>query len=132
MDGGARGPRMRNNMIRLLADASLGLFGVAQLIDPIIAQIPGADGLSGWIQTFGALGLCGFMVFQNYRQSDALGKIIARKDEMLEAKDGQMVCITRDLMEAIQNNTLALGRIVESLNQRPCIIERPLTEVKEK
>ena len=118
-------------MIRLLADASLGLFGAAALIDPILAQVPGADGLSGWIQTFGALGLCGFMVFQNYRQSDALGKIIARKDEMLETKDSQMVAITRDLMLAIQNNTIALGRIVESLNQRPCIMGEPLPSVKE-
>ena len=105
---------MRNDMIRLLTDVSLGIFATTSLACPIVAQMTD-NGVYGWISKFGALALCAFMVFQNYRQSDALGKIIA-------AKDAQNLALQREVINAIQHNTRALASLTDGFAKRPCIM----------
>jgi len=81
-------------------------------------------GVYGWVSRFGALGLCAFMVFQNYRQSDALGKIITRKDATIEKRDQEIIGLTRSLATALEQNTQALNEITDSLNERPCMAKK--------
>ena len=103
-------------MIRLLADASFGLFATATLAEPLVSQITD-PGVYGWISKFGTLGLCAFMVFQNYRQSDSLGKIIT-------AKDQQNMDLQREVLTALERNTQALAELTGSLNERPCMVKQ--------
>jgi len=74
-----------------------------------------------WISRFGALGLCAFMVFQNYRQSDALGKVITRQDETIEKHHSEIVGLTLNLATALAQNTRALSDMTAGLHDRPCM-----------
>jgi len=105
---------MRMTMIRILADASFGLFATATLAEPLVSQITD-PGVYGWISKFGTLGLCAFMVFQNYRQSDSLGKVIA-------VKDAQNMELQREVLNAIEKNTQALAALTDGFAKRPCIM----------
>jgi len=107
-------------MMRILADVSLGLFAATTLAEPIVAQVSDG-GVYGWISRFGALGLCAFMVFQNYRQSDALGKVITRQDETIEKHHSEIVGLTLNLATALAQNTRALSDMTAGLHDRPCM-----------
>ena len=118
------GLEMRTNMIRTLADISFGIFATSQLALPIVAQTSAVGGVYNWINDFGALGLCAFMIFQNYRQSEAMGKIITAKDAVIERRDQEIIDLTRDVALAIEKNTQALSTMTSSLGERPCMIKK--------
>ena len=101
------------NVVKTLTDLSLGVFAAANLSLPFIGQAAG--GVEEWVAKLGALGLCAFMVFQNYRQSEAMGRV-------LRAKDDQLITLTKQYLEASQRHTDALNGISAALRQRPCII----------
>ena len=117
------------NMLKVLTDVSLAAFATASVSASALAEaIPAGGGIYEWINRFGALALCAFMVLQNYRQSTMLGGIITRKDEEIKATREQLLTITRELLSAIQANTNGTNVMIDALNKRPCIMPNPLKE----
>ena len=100
-------------VLKTLTDATFGVFALANLAAPL-AQGSTGD-VEEWVARLGALGLCAFMVFQNYRQSEAMGRV-------LRAKDDQLITLTKQYLEASQRHTDAINGISAALRQRPCII----------
>ena len=117
------------DMLRTLTDLSLAAFGTATVAAQTVASAgPAGNGIYEWINRFGALALCAFMVLQNYRQSDMLGKIITRKDEEISRTREAILQINKELLQAIQANTHGTGVMIDALNKRPCIMPNPLKE----
>jgi len=90
------------------------MFAAANLSAPIFGQA-GMPGVEEWVARLGALGLCAFMVFQNYRQSEAMARV-------LRAKDDQLITLTKQYLDASQRHTDALNGISAALRRRPCIV----------
>ena len=112
---------MRDMVIKALTESALAIFGIANLATPCLAQA--GSGVDEWVGKLGALGLCAFMVLQNYRQSDNMGKV-------LRAKDEQLISLTKQYLEASQRHTDAMNEISAALRQRPCIVgDRHFDEV---
>jgi len=101
------------NVLRTLTDVAFGVFALANLATPV-AQT-GTGGAEEWVAKLGALGLCAFMVFQNYRQSEAMARV-------LRAKDDQLITLTKQYLDASQRHTDALNGISAALRSRPCIV----------
>ena len=117
------------NVLKILTDMSLAAFATASVAASAVASaVPAGDGIYEWINRFGALALCAFMVLQNYRQSTMLGGIITRKDEEIKETREQLLGVTRELLAAIQDNTHGTSVMIDALNQRPCIMPNPLKE----
>lgn len=88
---------------KLIEVSMIGMVGVG-----IVAEtIP----LTDWLTRFGALGLVGFMIVQNYRQSRALGAVIGKKDDRIRE-------LTIRLEELVQDNTAANVRLAEAIEHR--------------
>ena len=104
---------MNDNMLKVLSESALAMFGIANLSAPLLAQAGG--GVEEWIAKLGALGLCGFMVLQNYRQSEAMGKIIREKD-------AQLIDLTKQYLAAEQRHSDAINGLSSALRGRPCIM----------
>jgi len=103
---------MNTDMLKTLSEIGFGLYAATTLA--ATAQVPG----TGWedmLQKLGALGLCAFMVLQNYRQQEALGRVVARKDAEVNE-------LTKAFLKATQNHTDALNQISDALRSRPCIM----------
>lgn len=64
-----------------------------------------------WVFQFGALGIVGFMVFQNYRQMRETNKVLAYKNRQIEKQNVR-------LLEAEENLARALEHVANSLNNR--------------
>jgi hypothetical protein len=108
-------------MIKLLAEASFGIFAATNLLASVLAEASVGGGVYEWVNRFGALGLCAFMVFQNYRQSERLGRVIAKKDEVIEARNTELMKLTKSLATAIDRNTNAMSGMSKTLRERPCM-----------
>jgi len=113
------------NMLKMLTDLALGTFAVANLSVGAVAQTPPAA-WEDWIQKLGALGLCAFMVLQNYRQTEALAKVVA-------GKDSQILEMVKQNSVDRQESSAALKELSAVLRERPCImggqrIAHPRTE----
>jgi len=104
---------MNDMVIKALTESALALFGIANLAGPCLSQA--GPGIEDWVSKLGALGLCGFMVLQNYRQSDNMAKV-------LKAKDDQIISLTQQYLEASQRHTDAINAISGALRNRPCIV----------
>jgi len=105
-------------MLKVMTDVSLAAFASASVVASSIPSTESAgDGIYEWINRFGALALCAFMVFQNYRQSESLGKIITVKDQ-------QNMALQREVLIALERNTQALAEMTSSLNERPCMAKK--------
>jgi len=88
-------------ILRALELGSLALFGTCSLA---VSLIP--ESTEPFLQ-FGALGLVGFMVFQNYRQSRDKDKTISSQSERMA--------------RLIADDTDAKNRLAQVLEDRPCI-----------
>jgi len=91
-------------MIRLMSIRSLTVLAGYGVITQTEA-IP--DSIAKWIIQCGALGLCGFMVFQNYHQMAAMRKELAEKN--------------KEVMNALKDNSASFRRIAAALETRPCL-----------
>lgn len=87
----------------------MGMFSVASFW----AQAAG-DGIPQWMLQFGALGLCSFMVLQNYNQQRALSGVIERKDREIASLVNRLETITLQ-------NAKAMNRLAQALEDRPCL-----------
>lgn len=96
-------------MIRLLELGSLGTYAGASLAASVMATPP------DWLQ-LGALGIVGFMVFQNYRQNREMRQLIAEKDARLERRAAEARQTNEDY-NRVQN------RLCEVLEDRPCLVD---------
>jgi len=67
-----------------------------------------------WVLQVGALGLCGWMVYQNYRQAERTSHVLARKDETIE---GQF----KRIDDILANTTHTSNQLVQAMNERPCL-----------
>ena len=101
---------MRDEMLKTLSEVAFGVFAASNLC---VAQAgtPWED----LITKVGALGLCAFMVLQNYRQSENLGKVIGAKDE-------QIIDLTKQYMEDRRLARKVLQELSDGLQNRPCIM----------
>lgn len=91
-------------IVKVCEISSLAVFAAAGVAADLVGPaIPWAD----WIMRFGALGLCGFMVFQNYRQMRETNRVLNRKDA--------------EIRRLSDNSVAAMNRIAEALEDRPCL-----------
>lgn len=88
---------------------SFSVFGASSLA----ASAVGGDAPQ-WLFQFGALGLCAFMVFQNYNQQNRLTKVIDRKD-------GEIGTLVDRLEEISSRQAEGLARLAQALEDRPCV-----------
>ena len=58
---------------------------------------------------FGALGLCAFMVMQNYRAQRAMAAELDRRNQRME--------------DLVAHNTESMNRLAQALGDRPCLRE---------
>jgi len=101
------------DMLRTMTDLSLGVFAAASVAVPILGQA--AEGFEGIVNKLGALGLCAFMVLQNYRQSEATAKVLREKDR-------ELADLTRQSLHASKNQVDAINDLSAALRNRPCIV----------
>ena len=95
-------------MLRFLEISALGAVVSANIATTAMQPPP------EWIVQYGALAIVAFMVFQNYRQTRDMGRIIAKKDAQLETDSDAM-------RELIADYTAATNRLAQCLEDRPCI-----------
>ena len=103
---------MKLDMLKTLTESMFGLFAATNIFSTPVGQ---AAGWEEMLSKIGALGLCAFMVLQNYRQQEALARVVARKDEQVNE-------LTKSFLQAIQRHTDALNNISDMLRTRPCVI----------
>ena len=70
--------------------------------------------LPSWALQFGALGLCGFMIWQNSLRSKSLIKVIDSQQEKMEVKNQR-------IEKLIDDHTKSNNRLAEALEHRPCL-----------
>jgi len=70
---------------------------------------------------YGALGLCFLLVIRNWREGTRLSDLLRGKDEKLERKNAQIIVMMEANRQALQNNTDAVRRLSEALEDRPCL-----------
>ena len=87
--------------------AIIGLaYNLAALGSLIVGSALGqVSGVPAGAVEYGALGLCGFMVWQNYRVQDRLGKVIDNQHK-------EFVKIARETAEVITKNTTAMDACI--------------------
>ncbi len=88
---------------------SLAVFGITYLGTTIAAAAP-----TGAVLEIGALGLCGFMITQNYRQRAGMARIIAHKDAEIRKAE------TRANTLAVKF-TDAVNQLTATIAARPCV-----------
>jgi len=111
-------------MLNILTNVSLGVFAAANLSTPFLAQTP--PGVEELVGKLGALGLCAFMVFQNYRQSEAMARV-------LREKDSQLVALTEKKLDVDRKHAEAIEGLSAALRERPCLVgDRRFDEQREK
>ncbi len=95
-------------MLRFFEISALAVFSACHVA--VGASVP-----TGNFLQFGALGLVAFMILQNYRQQNALGKVIAEKDRAIAEQNGRMANL-------IAADTDAKNRLADVLKDRTCLV----------
>ena len=94
----------------------LAVFAAAAVIEAVATDLP-----RGALLEFGALGLVGFMVAQNYRQRANIGRVLERKDAEIQAAHQRAE-------RAAGKFTTAIADMTETFAGRPCLAgEKPQT-----
>ena len=97
----------------------LGLLGASGFMTVTWPPLP------AWILQFGALGLCGYMIWRLHAQQQALIELhkaerdellaaIRRKDDLLDRRNESLAALSRQ-------NIAAYHRLADLLEDRPCL-----------
>ena len=70
--------------------------------------------LPSWLKSISLMSLVAFMVFQNIRQQNDLGKVIGKKDDQIQASQNR-------LEELIKADIRSRERLSDCLSDRPCL-----------
>lgn len=79
-------------------------------VSGLIASMP----FPTWALNFGALGLCGYMIWRNEARQKDLIRVIDKQQSKLEEKNGRLEKLVKEHSDS--NNRLA-----EALEHRPCL-----------
>lgn len=100
------------------------VYPVAVLMVGALADLASAMPFPTWALQFGALGLCGYMIWRNEKRQKELIRVIDKQQDKAEEKNQR-------LEKLVDDHTKSNNRLAEALEHRPCLAnERVIDKMK--